>query len=105
MIDIVIVGDWIVGIYGEYDGVMILDGEGKIVVLGFIDMYLYVEFFLVILFEFDWCVLFYGVIIVVCDLYEIVNVFGVDGICYFLDSLLNMVMDLCVNLFFCVFVM
>lgn len=56
---------------------------GLMLVFGFIDMYLYIESSFVMFFEFDCCVMLCGVIMVICDLYEIVNVIGFFGIKYF----------------------
>lgn len=83
--DIVICGDCIVGICEFYSGNEEIDGFGLVVVFGFIDIYVYCEFSLVIFFEFDCCVLFWGIIMVICDFYEIVNVLGCEGIWYFMD--------------------
>ncbi|TYC48658.1 adenine deaminase [Rhodobacterales bacterium] len=100
--DIAVVGDRIVGTYGEYDGEVELDGTGLTAVPGFIDTHLHVESSLVTPFEFDRCVLPCGVTTAICDPHEIANVLGAEGIRYFLDSSLETVMDLKVNLSSCV---
>jgi adenine deaminase len=100
--DIAIVGDRIVGTHGEYSGRVMLDGSGLTAVPGFIDTHLHVESSLVTPFEFDRCVLPHGVTTAICDPHEIANVLGAEGIRYFLDSSLETVMDLRVNLSSCV---
>lgn len=100
--DIAIVGDRIVGTYGSYEGVDMLDGEGRVAVPGFIDTHLHVESSLVTPFEFDRCVLPHGVTTAICDPHEISNVLGAEGIRYFLDASLETLMDLKVNLSSCV---
>ncbi len=100
--DIAIVGDRIVGTHGTYEGKTEIDAEGRIAVPGFIDTHLHIESSLVTPFEFDRCVLPHGVTTVICDPHEIANVMGVPGIQYFLDSSLETVMDIRVNLSSCV---
>lgn len=100
--DIAIVGDRIVGTHGAYQGTTEIDGRGKTAVPGFIDTHLHVESSLVTPFEFDRCVLPHGVTTAICDPHEIANVLGAEGIRYFLDSSLQTVMDLRVNLSSCV---
>lgn len=100
--DIAIVGDRIVGIHGQYTAVREIDAGGRVAVPGFIDTHLHVESSLVTPFEFDRCVLPHGVTTAICDPHEIANVLGAEGIQYFLDSSLETVMDLRVNLSSCV---
>lgn len=100
--DIAIVGDRIVGTHGSYSGKVAVDGQGLTAVPGFIDTHLHVESSLVTPFEFDRCVLPHGVTTAICDPHEIANVLGIEGIRYFLDSSLQTVMDLKVNLSSCV---
>ena len=100
--DIAIVGDRIVGTQAAYQGKREIDAEGRIAVPGFIDTHLHVESSLVTPFEFDRCVLPHGVTTAICDPHEIANVLGQTGIRYFLDSSLQTVMDLRVNLSSCV---
>ena len=100
--DIAVVGDRIVGTYGSYEAARTVDAGGRVVVPGFIDTHLHVESSLVTPFEFDRCVLPHGVTTAICDPHEIANVLGSEGIRYFLDSSLETVMDLRVNLSSCV---
>jgi adenine deaminase len=75
---------------------------GRIVVPGFIDTHLHIESSLVTPHEFDRCVLPYGVTTVICDPHEIANVLGTEGIQFFLDSALETIMDIRVQLSSCV---
>ena len=100
--DIAIVGDRIVGTHACYDGKEVIDAAGRYAVPGFIDTHLHIESSLVTPFEFDRCVLPHGVTTAICDPHEIANVLGQAGIRYFLDSSLETVMDIRVNLSSCV---
>lgn len=100
--DVAICGDRIVGICAEYDGVEVLDVSGKILVPGFIDTHLHIESSLVTPFEFDRCVLPYGVTTAICDPHEIANVIGPDGIRYFQEASTRTLMDIKVQLSSCV---
>lgn len=100
--DIAICGDRIVGTCGDYEGETEIDISGRIVVPGFIDTHLHIESSLVTPHEFDRCVLPYGVTTVICDPHEIANVLGTEGIEFFLDSALETIMDIRVQLSSCV---
>ena len=100
--DIAICGDRIVGTGEVYDGVKVIDVTGRIVVPGFIDTHLHIESSLVTPHEFDRCVLPYGVTTAICDPHEIANVLGTEGIQFFLDSSLETIMDIRVQLSSCV---
>ncbi|PZM13855.1 adenine deaminase [Rhizobium tubonense] len=100
--DIAISADRIVGTCGDYVGRQEIDISGKIVVPGFIDTHLHIESSLVTPHEFDRCVLPYGVTTVICDPHEIANVLGSEGIQFFLDSALETIMDIRVQLSSCV---
>jgi len=100
--DIAISGDRIVGTCGDYKGRTDIDISGRIVVPGFIDTHLHIESSLVTPHEFDRCVLPYGVTTVICDPHEIANVLGTEGIEFFLDSALETIMDIRVQLSSCV---
>lgn len=100
--DIAIVGDRIVGTYGYYHGMQLIEGDGRFAVPGFIDTHLHVESSLVTPYEFDRCVLPHGVTTAICDPHEIANVLGAEGIRYFLENAERTVMDLRVNLSSCV---
>ena len=100
--DIAIVGDRIVGTHGYYAGERLIEGGDRFAVPGFIDTHLHIESSLITPFEFDRCVLPYGVTTVICDPHEIANVLGAEGIRYFLDCAERTVMDIRVNLSSCV---
>jgi adenine deaminase len=100
--DIAISQDRIVGTCGDYVGRQEIDISGRIVVPGFIDTHLHIESSLVTPHEFDRCVLPYGVTTVICDPHEIANVLGTEGIRYFLDSAMQTIMDIRVQLSSCV---
>ncbi|MCW5711681.1 adenine deaminase [Shinella sp.] len=100
--DIAISGDRIVGTCGDYEGREEIDISGRIVVPGFIDTHLHIESSLVTPHEFDRCVLPYGVTTAICDPHEIANVLGTEGIAFFLDSALETIMDIRVQLSSCV---
>lgn len=57
-----------------------MDVKGKYIFFIFIDGYVYIELLMVIFKEFLKFFVFRGVIIVVMDFYEIVNVLGKSGI-------------------------
>lgn len=100
--DIAIVGDRIVGTFGQYEGNEVIDGTGRFAVPGFIDTHLHIESSLVTPFEFDRCVLPHGITTIICDPHEIANVLGAPGIGYFLACAERTVMDVRVNLSSCV---
>ena len=100
--DIALSADRIVGTCGAYSGVTEIDISGKIVVPGFIDTHLHIESSLVTPHEFDRCVLPYGVTTAICDPHEIANVLGTEGIEFFLNSSLETIMDIRVQLSSCV---
>lgn len=100
--DIAISGDRIVGTFSTYQGKREIDISGRIVVPGFIDTHLHIESSHITPHEFDRCVLPQGVTTVICDPHEIANVLGVEGLQYFLDSALETIMDIRVQLSSCV---
>ncbi len=100
--DIAICGDTVVGTCGAYKGIREIDISGKIVVPGFIDTHLHIESSLVTPHEFDRCVLPYGVTTAICDPHEIANVLGAEGLQFFLDSAMETIMDIRVQLSSCV---
>lgn len=100
--DIAICGDRIVGTFGTYQGREEIDVSGRIIVPGFIDTHLHIESSHVTPHEFDRCVLPQGVTTVICDPHEIANVLGKEGIQFFLDSAMQTIMDIRVQLSSCV---
>lgn len=100
--DIAICEDRIVGTFGSYRGKREIDVSGRIIVPGFIDTHLHIESSHVTPHEFDRCVLPQGVTTVICDPHEIANVLGAEGIKFFLDSAMETIMDIRVQLSSCV---
>jgi adenine deaminase len=100
--DIAICDDTIIGTRDDYRGETEIDAHGKIVVPGFIDSHVHCESTLVTPGEFDRCVLPRGTTTAICDPHEIANVLGTNGLSYFMQSALGMVMDLRVQLSSCV---
>jgi adenine deaminase len=100
--DIAICGETIVGTLESYRGLEEIDASGRIAVPGFIDSHVHCESTLVVPGEFDRCVVPHGTTTAICDPHEICNVLGLEGLKYFLDSALNTVMDLRVQLSSCV---
>jgi len=100
--DIAISSDRIVGTCGDYQGLEEIDVAGRIVVPGFIDTHLHIESSLVTPHEFDRCVLPLGITTAICDPHEIANVLGTEGIQFFLDSAMETIMDIRVQLSSCV---
>ncbi|TCN32413.1 adenine deaminase [Sinorhizobium americanum] len=100
--DIAISGDRIVGTCDDYEGREEIDVSGRIVVPGFIDTHLHIESSLVTPHEFDRCVLPLGITTAICDPHEIANVLGTEGIQFFLDSAMETIMDIRVQLSSCV---
>jgi adenine deaminase len=100
--DVAICEDTIVGTQDDYRGETEIDARGKIIVPGFIDSHVHCESTLVTPGEFDRCVLPRGTTTAICDPHEIANVIGTNGLNYFMQSALGMVMDLRVQLSSCV---
>src|SRR5688572_1980885 len=100
--DIAIVGDRIVGTYGYYNGMRLIEGDNRFAVPGFIDTHVHCESSLVTPLEFDRCVLPRGTTTAICDPHEIANVLGRQGIEYFLRCAEQTAMDLFVQLSSCV---
>tara|TARA_B100001146_G_scaffold211075_1_gene209413 strand:- start:1699 stop:3429 length:1731 start_codon:yes stop_codon:yes gene_type:complete len=100
--DVAICGETIVGIGARYEARAVIDVTGLTLVPGFIDTHLHVESSLVTPFEFDRCVTPRGITTAICDPHEIANVIGLDGIRYFQQASLHLLMDLRVQLSSCV---
>ncbi|GAB7389058.1 hypothetical protein BSNK01_28960 [Bacillaceae bacterium] len=83
--DIAIVDGMIAGI-GSYEGMEVIDAQGKFIVPGFIDGHVHIESAMVTPEEFCRIVLPHGVTTVIADPHEIANVCGVEGIQYMLDA-------------------
>lgn len=100
--DVALCSDRIVGTRESYQGKVVIDVSGQVLVPGFIDTHLHIESSMVTPFEFDRCVLPRGVTTAICDPHEIANVLGAAGIRYFLDCAERTIMDLRVQLSSCV---
>ncbi len=100
--DIAVCGDTIVGTYGDYDGLRVIEAGGRIAVPGFIDAHLHVESSLITPHEFDRCVLPRGTTTAIWDPHEFANVVGRQAFDYALTAAETTVMDLRVQLSSCV---
>jgi adenine deaminase len=83
--DIAIVDGVVAGI-GDYDGVEVLDADGRFVVPGFIDAHVHLESSKLLVDEFARLVLPLGTTAVVADPHEIANVLGTDGVHWLIDA-------------------
>lgn len=100
--DIAVCGDTVVGTYGRYEGVRVIEAEGRIAVPGFIDTHLHIESSLITPHEFDRCVLLHGVTTVIWDPHELANVLGKAAFDYALAASGETIMDIRVQLSSCV---
>ena len=100
--DIAVCGDTVVGTYGRYDGLRVIEAEGRIAVPGFIDTHLHIESSLITPHEFDRCVLPHGVTTVIWDPHELANVLGKAAFDYALAASGETIMDIRVQLSSCV---
>lgn len=69
-----------------YEADQIVDAEGNYVIPGLIDIHMHIESSMTYPKEFSRAVLPWGVTTVVADPHEIVNVFGISGMNYFMDQ-------------------
>ena len=70
----------------SYPGVREIDAEGKYLIPGLIDIHMHIESSMTYPTEFSRITLPYGVTTVVADAHEIANVFGMDGIRWFMEQ-------------------
>ncbi len=70
----------------SYEGVRAIDGSGMYLIPGLIDIHMHIESSMTYPTEFSRMTLPYGVTTVVADAHEIANVFGMDGIRWFMDQ-------------------
>lgn len=70
----------------SYPGVREIDAEGKYLIPGLIDIHMHIESSMTYPTEFSRITLPYGVTTVVADSHEIANVFGLEGIRWFMDQ-------------------
>jgi len=88
--------------WGSYEGRLSWDAEGLYACPGFVDGHIHIESTLLNPIEFSRAVVPHGTSTVIADPHEIANVLGLDGIRYFLESTMNMPMDIFFNLPSCV---
>ncbi|MGG3839465.1 adenine deaminase [Paenibacillus thiaminolyticus] len=100
--DVAIVDGIIAGIGGSYEGVRVIDAEGRYIAPSFIDTHVHIESAMVTPAEFARVVLPHGVTSVIADPHEIANVSGTDGIQYMLDASENLPLDVYIMLPSCV---
>ena len=86
MTDIAIAGEQVVGLGPGYQGLEVLDLQGRYVCPGFIDAHVHIESAMVPPREFARVVLPHGVTTVVSDPHEIANVLGLEGIRFMLQD-------------------
>lgn len=70
----------------SYPGVNVVDGTGKYLIPGLIDIHMHIESSMTYPQEFSRITLPYGVTTVVADAHEIANVFGLEGIRCFMEQ-------------------
>ena len=70
----------------SYPGVREIDGKGRYMLPGLVDIHMHIESSMTYPGEFSRITLPYGVTTVVADAHEMANVFGMDGIRAFLDT-------------------
>lgn len=82
----------LVGKAGDLIGpdTMVVEASGKYLVPGFIDGHMHIESAMVTATEFSRAVLPHGTTTVFVDPHEIANVFGLDGVRFFLDESHNL---------------
>jgi adenine deaminase len=100
--DIGMIDGTIVSLENRSDAARVIDLKGRAVVPGFIDAHVHVESSMITPGRFQQAVLSRGTTSAVCDPHELANVLGVDGIRYFLDSSIQLDLDLWVMLSSCV---
>ncbi|KMM36471.1 adenine deaminase [Guptibacillus hwajinpoensis] len=91
--DVAIVNGVIAGI-GTFEGVEIIDAEGKYVVPSLIDAHVHIESAMVTPTEFAKAVLPHGVTTVITDPHEIANVCGTEGLSFMLEDSETVPMDI-----------
>lgn len=72
----------------------IIDGEGKFLIPGLIDIHMHIESSMTTPFQFSQAIIPYGVTTVVADPHEIANVLGVEGIKAFIENSENTTIDI-----------
>lgn len=88
--------------WGSYDARLSWDAEGLYACPGFVDGHIHIESTLLNPIEFSHAVVPHGTSTVIADPHEIANVLGLEGIRYFLESTINVPLDIFFNLPSCV---
>ena len=87
---------------GDYEGVEVIDGEGKYIVPGLIDSHVHIESSMGSPYQFARAVIPRGTTTVISDCHEIANVKGIEGIKYMIESSENLPLDVYIMLPSCV---
>ena len=87
---------------GEYEGIEVIDGEGKYIVPGLIDSHVHIESSMGSPYQFARAVIPRGTTTVISDCHEIANVKGLEGIKYMIESSKNLPLDVYIMLPSCV---
>ena len=87
---------------GDYEGIEVIDGEGKYIVPGLIDSHVHIESSMGSPYQFARAVLPRGTTTVISDCHEIANVKGLEGIKYMIESSKNLPLDVYIMLPSCV---
>ncbi|GAA0727319.1 adenine deaminase C-terminal domain-containing protein [Clostridium malenominatum] len=72
----------------------VIDGEGKFLIPGLIDIHMHIESSMTTPFQFSQAVIPHGVTTVVADPHEIANVLGMEGIKAFIEDSKNTIIDI-----------
>ena len=91
--DVAICDGAIAGV-GSYEGVAVLDADGRFVVPGFIDAHMHLESTLLLPDEFARLVVPLGTTTVVADPHEVANVLGTDGVHWLVDCAEGLPLDI-----------
>lgn len=108
VVDVGIVGEMIVSVYlcGSCEDVYeVCFLVGGYLFFGLMDIYVYFESLYLLLECYVEIVFIQGIIVVFWDLYELVNVFGVVGVCYVVDVSCYLLLQVMVVVLFSVFFM
>ena len=92
-IDNVAIKNGVIVGFGDYKGIIEIDGSGKFICPGLIDAHAHIESSLVTPREYYKAALLHGITSIVIDPHEIANVLGIDGIKLFMDLSKNVPFD------------
>lgn len=77
----------------EWHALEVIDGHGKYMIPGLVDIHMHVESSMTTPFQFSQAIIPHGVTTVVADPHEIANVFGIEGITAMIDCTTDNVVD------------